>query len=70
MAAASTPWPGTGRSRRPCRGDGRHWLILRNRAVAQGLVVLQVTTGDTERGPASFVLEDPDGSPVLIDQHV
>lgn len=25
--------------------------------------------GDSASGPASFVIEDPDGNPILIDQH-
>jgi catechol 2,3-dioxygenase-like lactoylglutathione lyase family enzyme len=36
---------------------------------ALGLEPMQDTTGDSEAGPASFVLVDPDGNPVLIDQH-
>lgn len=27
------------------------------------------STGDSESGPASFVITDPDGNPILIDQH-
>ena len=27
------------------------------------------TTGKSESGPASFVVTDPDGNPVLFDQH-
>jgi len=27
-------------------------------------------TGDSERGPASFLLVDPDGNQILVDQHV
>jgi hypothetical protein len=30
-----------------------------------------VTAADeTSKGPASFVVVDPDGNPILIDQHV
>lgn len=36
--------------------------------VAAGLEPVQATNLDGE-GPASFVLVDPDGNPVLIDQH-
>lgn len=43
---------------------------MRNRLVADGVEVQQDTTQDSESGPASFVLIDPDGNPVLIDQHV
>ena len=34
----------------------------------QGLEILQRAGDDT--GPASFVVTDPDGNPVLLDQHV
>ena len=36
---------------------------------ADGLELMQESL-DGERGPGSFVLIDPDGNPVLIDQHV
>ena len=35
---------------------------------ARGLELVQKSL-DGERGPGSFVLTDPDGNPVLIDQH-
>jgi len=35
-----------------------------------GLEILQDTRTDTDSGPASFVVVDPDGNPILIDQHV
>lgn len=34
----------------------------------QGVECTQVTF-PSEKGPGSFVLEDPDGNPILIDQH-
>ena len=37
---------------------------------AAGLAVQDSTTGDSDSGPASFVVVDPDGNPVLIDQHI
>ena len=37
---------------------------------AAGLDLNDDTTGDSDSGPASFVVIDPDGNPVLIDQHV
>lgn len=40
---------------------------IKKRVVAAGHEVSQETGGDT--GPASFVVVDPDGNPVLIDQH-
>jgi len=42
---------------------------LREAAAAAGLDIADDTTGDSESGPASFVLVDPDGNPILIDQH-
>jgi catechol 2,3-dioxygenase-like lactoylglutathione lyase family enzyme len=36
---------------------------------SRGLVPT-VTADDTSSGPASIVLTDPDGNPILIDQHV
>jgi catechol 2,3-dioxygenase-like lactoylglutathione lyase family enzyme len=35
-----------------------------------GLELQDDTTGDSQSGPASFVVIDPDGNPVLIDQHI
>jgi len=37
--------------------------------VNNGFGIEQDTTGDSDAGPASFVVVDPDGNPVLIDQH-
>ena len=37
---------------------------------AEGLELSGDTTEQTPSGPASFMLMDPDGNPVLIDQHV
>jgi catechol 2,3-dioxygenase-like lactoylglutathione lyase family enzyme len=42
---------------------------LRQLCLDQGLTVTQETNIDSESGPASFVVVDPDGNPVLIDQH-
>lgn len=36
---------------------------------AQGVQFVQ-EADDTTTGPASFVVEDPDGNPILFDQHV
>lgn len=33
-------------------------------------VALQVEADETTTGPASFVAVDPDGNPILVDQHV
>ena len=43
---------------------------LRDQMAAQGLLPASDTTGDAPSGPASFVVTDPDGNPILIDQHV
>ncbi len=37
---------------------------------AAGFETMQETGLDEATGPASFVVMDPDGNPVLIDQHV
>ncbi|MDA8016459.1 MAG: VOC family protein [Thermoanaerobaculia bacterium] len=42
---------------------------LKRRLKEQGLEVEQ-EAGDPESGPASFVVVDPDGNPILVDQHV
>lgn len=36
---------------------------------AAGIPTEQDTTSDSDSGPASFVVIDPDGNPILIDQH-
>ncbi|WP_298439395.1 VOC family protein [uncultured Ferrimonas sp.] len=41
---------------------------LQRQAEQQGLVI-QHRSGDSNRGPGSFSLLDPDGNPLLIDQH-
>jgi len=42
---------------------------LRAQLAAKGLDIVDDHTGDSDSGPASFSLVDPDGNPVLIDQH-
>ncbi len=42
---------------------------LQRRLKAQGIPLLQEADESTT-GPASFVAVDPDGNPVLVDQHV
>jgi lactoylglutathione lyase len=42
---------------------------LQRQLKAQG-VVLQVEADENTTGPASFFTEDPDGNPILVDQHV
>ena len=42
---------------------------LQRHLKAQGVQLLQEADESTT-GPASFVLEDPDGNPILLDQHV
>lgn len=36
----------------------------------EGIETMADSTGDSESGPASFSVMDPDGNAVLIDQHV
>ena len=40
------------------------------RALKDRGLVPTVTADDASTGPASIVLTDPDGNPILIDQHV
>ncbi len=42
---------------------------LQDRAKARGLAPT-MEADDATTGPASFMLADPDGNPILIDQHV
>ena len=42
---------------------------LQKRLKAQG-VKFEQSADETTKGPASFVVVDPDGNPVLVDQHV
>jgi lactoylglutathione lyase len=42
---------------------------LQKRLLAAGLE-LQVKAEEGSTGPASFMLTDPDGNPILVDQHV
>ena len=43
---------------------------LKKAIEAAGIEVHEDHTGATESGPAHFTLIDPDGNPILIDQHV
>jgi len=42
---------------------------LQRRLRAEG-VTLRTEADETTTGPASFVVVDPDGNPILVDQHV
>jgi lactoylglutathione lyase len=42
---------------------------LQRRLKAQG-VQLQTEADENTTGPASFIVADPDGNPILVDQHV
>ena len=59
-------WAGPGLS----LDDFEDVRAIRDRMETAGVEVQQDTTKDSESGPASFVMIDPDGNPVLIDQHV
>ncbi len=43
--------------------------VLQRRLKAQG-IQLETQADETTSGPASFVVVDPDGNPILVDQHV
>ncbi len=42
---------------------------IRNKLADSGIAVDADTTEESEEGPASFTVVDPDGNPILIDQH-
>jgi len=42
---------------------------LQRQVKAQG-VQLQQPADESTKGPASFVAVDPDGNPILVDQHI
>jgi catechol 2,3-dioxygenase-like lactoylglutathione lyase family enzyme len=42
---------------------------LRVELAAQGVEIIDDHTGDTDSGPAHFMVVDPDGNPILVDQH-
>jgi hypothetical protein len=42
---------------------------LQRKLKAQG-VQLQIEADESTSGPASFIAVDPDGNPILVDQHV
>ncbi len=60
--------PGWGANARPLEAfmDVRE---LQRRLKAQGLA-LESEADESSTGPASFVVVDPDGNPILVDQHV
>jgi hypothetical protein len=43
---------------------------VRDSFAAAGMEIVNDTTPDSESGPASFSVSDPDGNAILIDQHV
>ena len=59
-------WDATGSPTAEDFTDVRDWEARLRDA---GLEILQSTTAQSPSGPASFVVVDPDGNPVLIDQH-
>jgi len=44
--------------------------VLGEQLERAGLELRADTTGDSAAGPASFMLTDPDGNDILVDQHV
>jgi catechol 2,3-dioxygenase-like lactoylglutathione lyase family enzyme len=43
---------------------------IRSQLAEAGLQLSADTTSDTPAGPASFMIADPDGNMILVDQHV
>ena len=43
---------------------------LKARLVEAGIEVVEDNTGESPSGPAHVTIVDPDGNPILIDQHV
>lgn len=43
---------------------------LSGRLTAEGVSPTDDTSGETPSGPASFMITDPDGNVILLDQHV
>ena len=60
--------PGWDASAQPL-GDFTDVRDLQRQLMAEG-VEFQSTADESTTGPASFIIEDPDGNPVLVDQHV
>jgi len=42
---------------------------VRAQLAARGVELVQDTTSESDSGPASVMIADPDGNPILIDQH-
>ena len=59
-------WEGLGTE----SGDFTDIRELRARLTALGLEPTADTTAESPSGPASFMVTDPDGNVILIDQHV
>ncbi len=43
---------------------------IRDHLAQAGVEIVQDTTADSPAGPASFVISDPDGNTILVDQHI
>ena len=61
--------PGWNADATPVDGPFSDVRELRQRLADAGLEIGSDTTADSDAGPASFVVVDPDGNPILIDQH-
>ena len=61
--------PGWDQSARPLADGFTDIRELQRRLKAEG-VALATEADETTTGPASFLVMDPDGNPVLVDQHV
>ncbi|MEQ8736402.1 MAG: hypothetical protein RIC29_15870 [Rhodospirillaceae bacterium] len=60
--------PGWGENAQPL-GNFTDVRDLQKQLKAAG-IALETEADETTSGPASFVVHDPDGNPILVDQHV
>jgi hypothetical protein len=61
--------PGWGGGNAQALGDFTDVRELQKQLKADGMT-FEREAEETSSGPASFVIVDPDGNPVLVDQHV
>ena len=46
-------------------------MMLKRTGAIIALIVISLAAGvAAQRGPAAFIAVDPDGNPILVDQHV
>jgi lactoylglutathione lyase len=62
--------PGWGQDAQPVAGDFTDVRELRKRIADAGIEITSSSAAtEKETGPAHFTVVDPDGNPILIDQH-